>query len=198
MLRFFLILLSFTGLFTGGILARANEMLDSTPVAIIIEDGKSPVSMADFYESGGDLPLSDQLSMTYIPDTYMFENYFDQRRQNLTSKIPKSKNQIEIFNDQSSRSWYLKASIPENHLTEVKSKASYKITSFGNVASGATTGHDFIIAKSEQENTWENTGFITQFFKDIRISFEDSRNKLKFGDSISGKISYDLYQVPKT
>ncbi|WEV45131.1 hypothetical protein OZX60_06775 [Streptococcaceae bacterium ESL0687] len=187
---------------------RADEFIGAgqTQVTIKILDGdESEVDV-----SGSTLPYDTELAanhpkekiaMNHVPDVYGFIDHSDSTTHQIDAEELAQDNKVEIFNDSSKRDWVLKASVYNNQVTrdhqEKNKQTDYHVTRFEINKESMKTGVDTIIAKCEHMTTEENTGIITNYIKNLEITFKDSLKSLKDGDAINGRICYHLYMVPK-
>ncbi|WEV44908.1 hypothetical protein OZX60_05575 [Streptococcaceae bacterium ESL0687] len=145
-------------------------------------------------------PGQEHLLLQHVPEAYNFSTQIKNKKYILTTgKVEKPS--IEVFNDRSTRNWRVKASLGKDVLertVENGGEATFPIDSFsittGTHAVDFGTGKEATVFEN-LTNDLSNTGTVSTDVKNIGISFNDSDNKLKAGQLITGTISYQLYLV---
>lgn len=138
-------------------------------------------------------PTQKHLTLEHVPTKYNFTSVVSNKQYSISSGTIEE-GTIDVFNDRSSRNWAVKASVEGDKLT--KENDSYTVTEFEINDISLATGVETTVASNPDNTTDNNTGLIKKAVNNVAIKFEDTDNKLKAGDTLSGAINYKLYLVP--
>lgn len=185
-----LAVLGVLGGLTGEVVSAAEveDQTKETPTTVIIKDNDEGVDPLDPTD-----PSQKLLNLTKVPTKYNFETTVKQSNYSIDGTV--TDGEINVFNDRISREWSVKATVKDNKLSvnsENLAVTSFAINEKELVGSGAAG----IVAKAETNKTAENnTGTISTAVNKVSIGFSDPDSVIKTGDTLSGTISYQLYNT---
>lgn len=185
-----LAVLGVLGGLTGEVVSAAEvvDQTKETPTTVIIKDNDEGVDPLDPTD-----PSQKLLNLTKVPTKYNFETTVKQSNYSIDGTV--TDGEINVFNDRISREWSVKATVKDNKLSvnsENLDVTSFAINEKELVGSGAAG----IVAKAEANKTAENnTGTISTAVNKVSIGFSDPDSVIKTGDTLSGTISYQLYNT---
>lgn len=190
-----------TGLLIGTILTGGFQSIaladsvtgqtGSSPANVKVLDNDAPVDPLDPTK-----PDQDELTLESVPNAYNFETTVKNGQYTIDGTLKDQT--VDVFNNRSSRTWSVKASVVNNSIIANNSaKDTFSITNFKiNDIALTGTGAQGIIAKSDAAPTKENnTGLLKTAVDSASIGFTDTNNVLKAGDTLTGTISYQLYNT---
>lgn len=140
------------------------------------------------------------LKLMHVPEQYKFET----KLQNsgayiLDGGVVEKDANITVFNDKSTQDWSVKATIEDTTLSTESGKTA-TVTNFkinGQDLMGENANQ--IVHKSEATKTIDNnTGNLSkEVTKDgLSVSFNNEKGDLKAGDTLTGKVHYQLFNTP--
>lgn len=149
-----------------------------------------------------DSPDSDvaNLTLIHVPEKYKFETKLQASGEYiLKGGVVEKDANITVFNDKSTQDWSVKASIEESTLSTESGKTA-TVTSFkinGQDLMGENANQ--IVHKSEGTKTIDNnTGNLSREVTNegLSVSFTKEKGDLKAGDTLTGKVHYQLFNTP--
>lgn len=149
-----------------------------------------------------DSPDSDvaNLELIHVPGLYYFETKLQASGGYiLKGDVDKKDANITVFNDKSTQDWSVKASIEEYTLSTESGKIA-TVTNFkinGQDLMGQNAKQ--IVHKSERNKTIDNnTGNLSKEVTNegLSVSFTNEKGDLKAGDTLTGKVHYQLFNTP--
>lgn len=156
-----------------------NGQSKSTPTIINIIDGDDPAKAV--------------LNLEKVPSSYNFKTTASDKKYEIDGIL--SGQTIDVFNNTSSVSWSVKASVEGG--IKLNDTITFDVSSFKiNDTQLVGTGEPAIVATSATPPTIENnTGLISTPITKASIGFTDADNIIKAGDTLTGTISYSLYNT---
>lgn len=149
-----------------------------------------------------DSPDSDvaNLELIRVPEQYNFETKLKAGGEySLTGKEVEGDPNITVFNDKSTQDWSVKAFIENNTLSTESGKTAtvtnFKINEKDLMGENANQ----IVHKSEGTKTIDkNTGNLSKEVTNggLSVSFTNGKGDLKAGDTLKGKVHYQLFNTP--
>lgn len=149
-----------------------------------------------------DSPDSDvaNLTLIHVPEKYNFETKLQASgKYILKGGVVEKDANITVFNDKSTQDWLVKASIEESTLSTESGKTA-TVTNFkinGQDLMGENANQ--IVHKSEGTKTIDNnTGNLSKEVTNegLSVSFTKEKGDLKAGDTLTGKVHYQLFNTP--
>ncbi|RXE75221.1 hypothetical protein [Enterococcus durans] len=149
-----------------------------------------------------DSPDSDvaNLTLIHVPEKYKFETKLQASGEYiLKGGVVEKDANITVFNDKSTQDWSVKASIEESTLSTESGKTA-TVTNFkinGQDLMGENANQ--IVHKSEGTKTIDNnTGNLSKEVTNegLSVSFTKEKGDLKAGDTLTGKVHYQLFNTP--
>ena len=156
-----------------------------------------------------DSPDSDvaNLTLIHVPEKYKFKTKLQASGGYiLKGDVVENDANITVFNDKSTQDWSVKASIEESTLSTKSGKTATKTATVKNFK---INGQDLmgenanqIVHKSEGTKTIDNnTGNLSKEVKEVTneglsVSFNNEKGDLKAGDTLTGKVHYQLFNTP--
>ena len=149
-----------------------------------------------------DSPDSDvaNLTLIHVPEKYKFETKLQANGEYiLKGGVVEKDANITVFNDKSTQAWSVKASIEKNTLSTESGKNA-NVTHF-KINGQDLMGEDAnqIVDKSEGTKTSDNnTGNLSKEVTNegLSVSFTNKKGDLKAGDTLTGKVHYQLFNTP--
>ncbi len=149
-----------------------------------------------------DSPDSDvaNLTLIHVPEKYKFETKLQASGEYiLKGGVVEKDANITVFNDKSTQDWSVKASIEESTLSTESGKTAtvtnFKINEQDLMGENANQ----IVHKSEGTKTIDNnTGNLSKEVTNegLSVSFTKEKGDLKAGDTLTGKVHYQLFNTP--
>lgn len=147
-----------------------------------------------------DSPDSDPANLTliHVPEKYKFETKLQASGEYILKGGVVEKD-ITVFNDKSTQDWSVKASIEESTLSTESGKTA-TVTNFkinGQDLMGEKANQ--IVHRSEGTKTIDNnTGNLSKEVTNggLSVSFTKEKGDLKAGDTLTGKVHYQLFNTP--
>lgn len=149
-----------------------------------------------------DSPDSDvaNLTLIHVPEKYKFETKLQASGEYiLKGGVVEKDANITVFNDKSTQDWSVKASIEESTLSTESGKTAtvknFKINGQDLMGENANQ----IVHKSEGTKTIDNnTGNLSKEVTNegLSVSFTKEKGDLKAGDTLTGKVHYQLFNTP--
>ena len=147
-------------------------------------------------------PDSDvaNLILIHVPEKYQFKTKLQANGAYiLEGGVVETDANITVFNDKSTQHWLVKASIEKNTLSTTSEKTA-TVTNFkinGQDLMGENANQ--IVHKSEGTKTSDNnTGNLSKEVTNggLSVSFTNKKGDLKAGDTLTGKVHYQLFNTP--
>lgn len=174
---------------TSSVLAEVVvEQEKDTPTTVTIKDNTDPTDPLDPTD-----PAQKMLTLESVPDAYSFESKLQNATYDLSATL--TDQSIDVFNDRITREWSVKANVVGDKLT--KDTTDFTVASFKvNDAEVEATAEDGIVAKAPKtKDAATNTGVIKTKVEDVSIKFTDTAKVLKVGDTLTGSIQYQLFNM---
>lgn len=137
-------------------------------------------------------PNQKSLTLEHVPTNYNFETNLSNKTYTISSGTV-TEDTIDVFNDYSKRKWVVKAQVENDELTKGADK--YPVTEFSINGNTLATGTETVVMQNKDLTVAGNTGKITDQVTSVGVKFTDSGDTLKVGDTLTGKINYQLYLV---
>ena len=140
------------------------------------------------------------LELIHVPKLYKFKTKLQANgAYSLDVGVVEKDANITVFNDKSSQAWSVKASIEKNTLS-TKSGKNATVTHF-KINGQDLMGEDAnqIVDKSEGNKTIDNnTGNLSKEVTNegLSVVFTNEKGDLKAGDTLTGKVLYQLFNIP--
>ena len=140
------------------------------------------------------------LKLMHVPEQYNFETKLQASGEySLNGGIVEKDANITVFNDKSTQDWSVKATIEDTTLSTESGKTA-TVTNFkinGQDLMGENANQ--IVHKSEATKTIDNnTGNLSKEVTNdgLSVSFNNEKGDLKAGDTLTGKVHYQLFNTP--
>lgn len=177
-----------------GLISVASSMiikLDTTHAEAINGQSKSTPTIINIID--GDDPAKAVLNLEKVPSSYNFKTTTSDKKYEIDGIL--SDQTIDVFNNTSSVSWAVKASVEGG--IKLNDTIAFDVSSFKiNDTQLVGTGEPSIVANSATPSTIENnTGLISTSITKASISFTDTNNIIKAGNTLTGTIAYSLYNT---
>lgn len=140
------------------------------------------------------------LTLIHVPEKYNFKTKLQASGEYiLEGGVVETDANITVFNDKSTQDWLVKASIEESKLS-TESEKTATVTNF-KINGQNLMGQDAnqIVHKSEGTKTMDNnTGNLSKKVTNegLSVSFTKEKGDLKAGDTLTGKVHYQLFNTP--
>lgn len=145
-------------------------------------------------------PDSAVLKLMHVPEQYKFETKLQASgAYSLNGSVVEKDANITVFNDKSTQDWSVKATIEDTTLSTESGKTA-TVTNFkinGQDLMGENANQ--IVHKSEVTKTIDNnTGNLSKEVTNdgLSVSFNNEKGDLKAGDTLTGKVHYQLFNTP--
>ncbi|EGO2842895.1 hypothetical protein IBQ15_002651 [Enterococcus faecalis] len=140
------------------------------------------------------------LKLMHVPEQYKFETKLQASGEySLNGGVVETDANIRVFNDKSTQDWSVKATIEDTTLSTESGKTA-TVTNFkinGQDLMGENANQ--IVHKSEATKTIDNnTGNLSKEVTNdgLSVSFNNEKGDLKAGDTLTGKVHYQLFNTP--
>lgn len=140
------------------------------------------------------------LKLMHVPEQYKFETKLQASgAYSLNGGVVEKDANITVFNDKSTQDWSVKATIEDTTLSTESGKTA-TVTNFkinGQDLMGENANQ--IVHKSEATKTIDNnTGNLSKEVTNdgLSVSFNNEKGDLKAGDTLTGKVHYQLFNTP--
>lgn len=177
-----------------GVLAAAPVVL-AAEVPDEAKDTQTQVKIIDNPD-----PNLAVLKLVHVPEQYKFETKLQPTGEyTLNGGVVEKDSKITVFNDKSIQDWSVKASIDDTTLSTESGKTA-TVTNFkinGQDLMGESANQ--IMHKSEVNKTVDNnTGNLSKEVTNdgLSVSFNNEKGDLKAGDTLTGKVHYQLFNTP--
>lgn len=160
-----------------------------TPTTVEIGENDSEIDPLDPNDE-----TQKMLTLDNVPTAYDFKTQVSNINYEANTSL--TDQSVGVFNDRTKRDWKVKAKVVDNKISAGADK-TFDVTQFQiNGQDLVGTGETGIVAKAAENKTAENnTGLVSTSVTSAKINFVDPDKKLKSGNTLTGKISYQLYNI---
>lgn len=156
-------------------------------------DGQSKSSPTTVTITDGDDPSKAILKLEKVPEAYNFKTTASDKDYQIDGSL--TGQSIDVFNNTSATTWAVKAVVTGG--IKLNDTTTFDVSSFKiNDTQLVGTGEPAIVASSPTPATVENnTGLISTPVTKASIGFTDANNVIKAGNTLTGTITYNLYNT---